>query len=91
MERRAFLIGSLATLPIIIALAGPAEVEQNWSEEIDLLEDTLLALHPGLLRYCSRAQIEHGFELLRTPLPWGMMDNRPFLRCLHGFGLVYGA
>jgi hypothetical protein len=20
-------------------------------------------------------------------LPWGMIDNRPFLRCLHGFGL----
>jgi hypothetical protein len=20
-------------------------------------------------------------------LPWGLIDNRPFLRCLHGFGL----
>jgi len=20
-------------------------------------------------------------------LPWGMVDNRPFLRCMHGFGL----
>jgi hypothetical protein len=21
-------------------------------------------------------------------LPWGMIDNRPFLRCLHGYGLI---
>jgi hypothetical protein len=20
-------------------------------------------------------------------LPWGLMDNRPFLRCMHGYGL----
>ncbi len=20
-------------------------------------------------------------------LPWGLIDNRPFLRCMHGFGL----
>jgi hypothetical protein len=22
-------------------------------------------------------------------LPWGLIDNRPFLRCLHGFGLCF--
>ena len=31
-------------------------------------------------------------ELSLTPdfnglLPWGLIDNRPFLRCMHGFGL----
>ena len=25
-----------------------------------------------------------GFEGM---LPWGMLDNRPFLRCVHGYGL----
>ena len=28
--------------------------------------------------------LSEGFEGL---LPWGFIDNRPFLRCMHGFGL----
>jgi hypothetical protein len=27
-----------------------------------------------------------GFDGL---LPWGWIDNRPFLRCMHGFGLCH--
>ena len=29
-------------------------------------------------------QAEYGFDGL---LPWGYIDNRPFLRCMHGYGL----
>jgi tetratricopeptide (TPR) repeat protein len=28
-------------------------------------------------------------EHLNDVFPWGMIDNRPFLRCLHGFGLCF--
>jgi tetratricopeptide (TPR) repeat protein len=28
--------------------------------------------------------LEDGFDGV---LPWGLIDNRPFLRCLHGYGL----
>jgi len=28
--------------------------------------------------------LDHGFDGV---LPWGHIDNRPFLRCMHGFGL----
>lgn len=24
----------------------------------------------------------------RVALPWGLVDNRPFLRCLHGVGIA---
>lgn len=27
-------------------------------------------------------------EKFEGMLPWGMIDNRPFLRCLSGFGLI---
>jgi len=30
-----------------------------------------------------------GFEMGRDRLPWGILDNRPFLRAYHGLGLEY--
>lgn len=32
----------------------------------------------------GRLSLDDGFEGL---LPWGRIDNRPFMRCMHGFGL----
>jgi len=100
MKRRTFLIGSLtgslASLPMTV-LAIPSGVEQNWSEDIDLLRDALLALHPGLFRYCSPAQIEHGFKLLRkqfgrTTLAEAYLHLSKFLatiRCGHTYANFY--
>lgn len=28
-------------------------------------------------------------EKINDVFPWPLIDNRPFLRCLHGLGLVY--
>jgi hypothetical protein len=32
----------------------------------------------------GQLSLPEGFDGL---LPWGRIDNRPFLRCLHGYGL----
>jgi hypothetical protein len=56
--------------------------------------------HPGNLAFDSRPEdaikhYEFGIRIgevslgenLDGVLPWGLIDNRPFLRCMHGYGL----
>ena len=45
-------------------------------------EDTIWHHEAGFR--IGELSLGQGFDGL---LPWGWIDNRPFLRCMHGFGL----
>jgi tetratricopeptide (TPR) repeat protein len=53
----------------------------NWA--FDLLPEQALRHYEAGVRI-GELSLPAGFDGL---LPWGMVDNRPFLRCLHGYGL----
>jgi len=58
----------------------------NWALDSDFTPD----VERGLAHYevgigIVEQTLGESFEGL---LPWGMLDNRPFLRCLHGYGLA---
>lgn len=55
----------------------------NWAFEVSMLDNALGHYQVGV--GLGDQAIGEGFSGI---LPWGLIDNRPFLRCLNGLGLT---
>lgn len=59
------LTGALAASAALPGVAFADVVEADWSADVEVLDAAWTALHPGLLRYQTRAELDGRFEALR--------------------------
>ncbi len=74
LGRRAF-IGGLAGVPLLASRAAWAvpSAPSAWRSDLLLLREALEALHPGLYRYRTAAQLAADFEALDQS--WARASN----------------
>jgi hypothetical protein len=74
---------SLAIAPIVQALIGSCRGMVRRTCPLDIMPRVAIRHYEVGLRI-GELSLGPGFNGL---LPWGLIDNRPFLRCMQSFGL----
>lgn len=96
-NRREFLLGAGATALALTATASAA-VRSAWASDIAILRQAYMAMHPGLFRYLTPAQVDQGFAGLEAV--WASSPSRQeaylalsrflsTIRCGHSYANFY--